>query len=121
MRFAEDKQKTKAQLSNIVENEGEESPPTDIHFDDTQDLQVLQDDSIKLCQFLGMNRDVLHKLRQNQAHFSRMPPSEGDSFLTSLISGANEQMRRAETIIRRLDGTLELVSEQKHSIDNANT
>jgi hypothetical protein len=103
-------QKTKAQLSNVVEKMGKETLAADVHPDDTQDLQVLQDRSVQLCQFLGMNRHVLNEIRHNQIHF-RVDSGQSidESFLLSLIADSDEQIRRTETVLRRLDDTLGLV------------
>jgi hypothetical protein len=89
---------------------GKETLAADVHFDDTQDLQVLQDRSVQLCQFLGMNRHVLHEIRHNKIHF-RVDSGQSidESFLLSLIADSDEQIRRTETVLRRLDDTLGLV------------
>jgi Mg2+ and Co2+ transporter CorA len=97
-------------VTNVVENAGKESPHTDIHFDDTQELQVLQDRSMQFCQFLTMNRDVLQELCRRQDYFQRVSDEPGvDHVASSLITTANEQIRRIGTVLQRVDGTLGLV------------
>lgn len=94
-----------------VENSGEKnSPHTDIHFGDTQDLQVLRDHSVKLSQFLAMNRDVLQEIHRILDHIWKDSHAQGkELFTSSLIVNVNEQIRRLETVLRRLEGSFELV------------
>jgi hypothetical protein len=104
----------------VVESfsEVENSPHTDIHFGDTQDLQVLRDHSVKLSQFLAMNRDVLQEIHRILDHIWKDSHAQGkELFTSSLIVNVNEQIRRLETVLRRLEGSFELVRISKHSGD----
>lgn len=112
-------QKTKAQLSNVLEA-GEKVPEwTDIRFDDTQDIQVLQDRFLQTHYHLTTNRIVMQELT---LAFSSFTPAQRDDdqvqqnqrSLSSLIGEAEMQALRVTSISERVKATLALVRIWEH-------
>lgn len=92
----------------------EEKTPSigNIHFDDTQEIQVHQDYCTQLCQFVAMNRSVLEQLQNIKRFFTcdeHLSEDIKSLRLCGLLADAKEQLRRLETLLKRLDGTLGLV------------
>ena len=116
-------QKVKSQLSNIVEITEKGPVLTDIGYTDIQDLQVVQDRSLKLYHFLKINRTVLLQMQNYMTHITRYTDTSTQvrgNFISSLVTDADMQLRRAYTVIKRLDGTLDLVCDEAHHMTSAN-
>jgi Mg2+ and Co2+ transporter CorA len=84
----------------------------EVRFEDTQEIQVLQDKCQQLAHVLDMDRAILENM---QSRFSLLPSindieekAEVDSIL-SLIVEANIQMSRVNSTLQRLNGTIALI------------
>lgn len=98
-------QKAKSQLSTIVNISERKTAASDICYDDIQDIQVLQDYCLKLCLFLEMNLTVFHEVRAR--HIWKRVDAHGTQIQHGI--GTEMQRSRAITLLKRLNGTLELV------------
>ena len=85
---------------------------TDIQFEDTQEIQVLQDKCHQLAHLFGMDRtilrDMLNRLLTTGAANESHSRAEAD-FMSAMLAEANIQMSRADNLLKRLDGTIALV------------
>lgn len=84
----------------------------DIHFEDTQDIQVLQDKSLQAAHFLNSDQVVLRNMENT---FRLLPPeavyqlSHEPSPLYNLLVEFDLERKRIENIIQRLNATVALV------------
>ena len=85
---------------------------TDIQFEDTQEIQVLQDKCQQLAHLFGIDRtilqDMLNRLLTTNAVEESRIRAEADS-MSAVLAEANIQMSRVENLLKRLDGTIALV------------
>lgn len=104
--------KDKAQLTWVDEKGANDIVMTDIQFEDTQEIQVLQDKSQQLAHLFGMDRtilrDMLNRLLTTTATNESQSRAEAD-FMSAMLAEADIQMSRVENLLRRLDGTIALV------------
>jgi hypothetical protein len=91
-----------------------EKSMADVRFEDTQEIQVVQDKCQQLCHVFNMNRTILQDM---EIRFATIPSVSGTQdvaeleFVQSLISESNIQMNRVNSMLKRLDGTIALVCE----------
>jgi hypothetical protein len=99
-------------LSSVLESGERISEWTDIHFDDTQDIQVLQDQFLQTHHHLTTNRMILQELIQISL-FSAGAQTHSENFsgrsIHGLIREAEVQTLRVASILQRVDATLALV------------
>ncbi|MCJ1384885.1 hypothetical protein MMC17_008003 [Xylographa soralifera] len=103
----------KAQQSNIVGPGEKWGFLTDVCYNDSQDIQVLQDDCFKLGHVLEMTLTILQHIQLSWANLD--PASVGSIQVQSnpiqtILIDIEMQLRRAKTILKRLGGTLQLVN-----------
>ena len=98
-------QKARSQLSTIVKISERKTADGDICYDDIQDIQVLQDYCLKLCLFLEMNLRVFHQVQAK--HVRKAADAHGTQIQLGI--GTELQRSRAVTLLKRLNGPLELV------------
>jgi hypothetical protein len=98
-----------------MDEKGEQdSSIADVRFEDTQEIQVVQDKCQQLAHVFHMNRTILHDI---ETRFATIPSADGTQnlaepdFVRSLILESNIQMNRVNSLLKRLDGTIALVSE----------
>ena len=99
-------------MSSVDEGSLEDSTKTDIRFCDVQDIQLLQDKTLRLFQFLYVNCTVLVSIQKEQGlscSLTRHDHLVPNDFVSSLIIETNVQLQRAQTMLDRLAGTLALV------------
>ena len=109
---AENLQKDKAHLTRVDEKGENDMVMTDIQFEDTQEIQVLQDKCQQLAHLFGMDRtilrDMLDQLLTTTDANEGQNRSEAD-LMSAMVVEANTQMSRVENLLKRLDGTIALV------------
>lgn len=98
-----------------MDEKGErEMSMADVRFEDTQEIQVVQDKCQQLAHVFNMNRTILQDM---ETRFATIPPINGTQdvaeldFVQSLILESNIQMNRVNSMLKRLDGTIALVCE----------
>ncbi|MCJ1423434.1 hypothetical protein MMC29_001317 [Sticta canariensis] len=103
--------KARTHLSEIV-GDDPDIRYHNIRYHDIQDVQVLQDQCLKLCHLLKTNRTILQNIRlpgpQQALDLGLSIPTNGD-FASRLAVNVKLQLHRASTLLMRLDGTLGLV------------
>ena len=87
---------------------------SNIQFEDTQEIQVLQDKCQQLSHVFDMDRAIL----QNMHRRIQTLPAINDTLeeaeldlISALIAEADIQMGRVNSLLKRLDGTVALVFE----------
>jgi hypothetical protein len=106
------KQKNKSQLTRMDEKGETDVSMADVRFEDTQEIQVVQDKCQQLAHVFDVNRTVL---RDMETRIATIPPTNGtqsvdeSDFVQSLISESNIQMNRINSMLKRLAGTIALV------------
>jgi hypothetical protein len=111
------KQKNKSQLTRMDEKGESDVSMADVRFEDTQEIQVVQDKCQQLAHVFDVNRMVL---RDMEARIATIPSTHGtqsideSDFVHSLISESNIQMNRINSMLQRLDGTIALVRDGNH-------
>jgi hypothetical protein len=107
-------QRNKAQLTRVCDNGEPTSPFTNIGIDDAQEMQVLQDKCQHLAQVLSLDCEVLRLLPR---HLAKLANGQAvNDRLQSLSSEGMIQANRIKMLLKRLDGTIELVSVMYHCI-----
>jgi hypothetical protein len=109
---AEDLQKDKAQLTRVDEKGGNDTVMTNIQFEDTQEIQVLQDKCQQLAHLFGMDRTILQDMQNRLLTTTRTDDRQGRAeadFMSDMVAEANIQMSRINNLLKRLDGTIALV------------
>ena len=109
---AEDLQKDKAQLTRVDEKGGNDIVMTDIQFEDTQEIQVLQDKCQQLAHLFGMDRTILRDMQTRLLTTTPIDERRGRAeadFMSAMVAEANTQMSRVNNLLKRLDGTIALV------------
>lgn len=109
---ADHQQKDKAQLTRMDEKGERDRSMADVRFEDTQEIQVIQDKCQQLAHVFDVNRTVLKNM---ELRFATIPPANGtqevdeSDFVNSLILESTIQMSRVDSMLKRLDGTIALV------------
>lgn len=87
----------------------------DVRFEDTQEIQLLQDKCQQLALVFDMDQTILQDMR---SRFAMLPSindaekeAESDSLL-SLIVEANIEIARVNSMLKRLDETIALVRDE---------
>jgi hypothetical protein len=101
-------QKTKAQLSGLDDSQSG-ATNADIRFEESQDIQVLQDKMLQTSHALTVNRYILQEIQPKQRHFLEDQATFDEYFSQSLIIESSMSLNRLETVIKRVEGTLALV------------
>ena len=105
-------QKDRAQLTRVGGKGQNDTGLTGIRFEDTQEIQVLQDKCQQSAHLFGMDRTILqgmqNRLLTTMSNSKRQGCAEAD-FMSGMVAEANVQMSRVENLLRRLDGTIALV------------
>lgn len=84
----------------------------DVRFEDTQEIQVIQDKCQQLSHVFSMNRTILQDIEQRLNTIPSFDTGNNVAdldFLKSLILDADIQISRIENILKRLHGTIALV------------
>lgn len=84
----------------------------DIHFEDTQDIQVLQDKCLHASHLLDSDQVVMQNMQcilKKSTMQAVHPPSEGQNLLRNLSMEVNLEKKRIENVIQRLNATVALV------------
>jgi hypothetical protein len=106
--------KDKAQLTRMDEKGEMDGLLSNIQFEDTQEIQVLQDKCQQLGHVFDMDRTVLQdmygRIQTLPVINDALDETESD-FISALIAEANIQMGRVNSLLKRLDGTVALVFE----------
>jgi hypothetical protein len=114
MSQADNLQKDKAQLTRMDEKGEMDGLLSNIQFEDTQEIQVLQDKCQQLGHVFDMDRTVLQdmygRIQTLPVINDALDETESD-FISALIAEANIQMGRVNSLLKRLDGTVALVFE----------
>jgi len=94
-----------------MDEKGEKGTSTaDIRFEDTQDIQVLQDKCQQVAHDFDMDRKVIQDMQSQFAAMHSDAAQEPESdFILALVAEANIQMSRVNSMLKRLDGTIALV------------
>lgn len=101
-------QKIKAQLTRVDEKGECKGPAAEIRIEDIQEIQVLQDKCQQLAHFLELDHIVLDGLYE---HMASMSQDELDTpLLRSMKRDASIHIKRADRLLKRLEGTIALVS-----------
>lgn len=109
---AEKLQKDKAHLTRVDERGENDTVMTDIQFEDTQEIQVLQDKCQQLAHLFGMDRTILRDMLNRLLTITDANESQNRSeadLMSAMVVEANIQMSRVENLLKRLDGTIALV------------
>ena len=120
-------QKAKTQVYS-AKSEIDEVAPTDadIRFDDFQEIQLLQDKCHKLCHALNLNSFIIEKLNLS---FPTLGSKSSHTTCVGSVSGKLSvlgiegfiQSRRANIFLKRIEGTMQLVSTGYRSEPNSHT
>jgi len=78
-----------------------------LRIEDAQEIQVLQDKCQQLAHVLDLNCELIRELRRHLERISA-PDSCAES-LVSLLSESTVHAKRADRLLKRLDGTIALV------------
>lgn len=102
--------KDKAQLTRM-DDKGEKGTSTaDIRFEDTQEIQVLQDKCQQVAHDFDMDRKIIQDMQSQFAAMHSDAAQEPESdFILALVAEADIQMRRVNSMLKRLDGTIALI------------
>lgn len=85
----------------------------DIQFEDTQEIQVLQDKSQQLAHLFGMDRAILREVQSRLPTIGVISGAQDPletNFMSSMVTEADIQMSRIDNLLKRLEGTIALVS-----------
>lgn len=88
----------------------------DVRFEDTQEIQVIQDKCQQLFHVFNMNRTILRDMVDRLGVVPSIDTANNVAdldFIKSLILEADIQISRVESLLRRMDGTIALV---RHSV-----
>lgn len=114
MSQADNLQKDKAQLTRMDEKGEMDDSLSNIQFEDTQEIQVLQDKCQQLGHVFDMDRAILQnmhcRIQKLLAINDTLEEAELD-LISALIAEADIQMGRVNSLLKRLDGTVALVFE----------
>ncbi|KAF2108837.1 hypothetical protein BDV96DRAFT_692342 [Lophiotrema nucula] len=98
--------KSRAQLTKVIESQEPSFSLDDIRIEDAQEIQVLQDKCQQLAHVLDLNCELLRQLRK---HLDRISASRSCAeSLVSLLSESTIHVKRADRLLKRLDGTIAL-------------
>ena len=106
-------QKHKAQLTELDEKGGNNVSLADLRFEDTQEIQVLQDKCQQLAHLSQMSQMILQSMSSRfevLCSINSLPDDGEPSFTLKLLAEADHQMCKIDNILKRLDGTIALVS-----------
>jgi len=104
--------KDKAQLTRMDEKGERDRSLAEVRFEDTQEIQFVQDKCQQLAHVFDVNRTVLKNM---EIRYATIPPANGtqdvdeSDFVHSLILESNIQMNRVSSMLKRLDGTIALI------------
>ena len=90
-----------------------------IRFEDTQDIQFLQDECYRISHFLDVDRTILQKLMTvghvNVRNKADVQESSLE-YLQDLITELEFEQKRIDNILRRLGATIALVRKHCHKL-----
>ena len=78
-----------------------------LRIEDAQEIQVLQDKCQQLAHVLDLNCELLRQLQRHLEHISASNSCAEN--LVSLLSESTVHVKRADRLLKRLDGTIALV------------
>ena len=83
-----------------------------VRFEDTQDVQVLQDECYQILHCLDLNSTIVQKLldlADEEVQNKKCRAEESKEFLENLATELEIERKRVHSILRRLDATIALV------------
>lgn len=102
------KAKTNTQLSSINTQQPGECH-ANITFEDTQDIQVLQDKLSQSLHHLTTNHSIIEQIRNKRNGLVARSEQPDQTFIETLMIEASMEMNRVTSILKRAKGTQALV------------
>ena len=83
-----------------------------VHIEDTQDIQVLQDECYQISHCLNLDSTILQRLMalaDEKVQDIECRPEDSGEYLQDIATELELERKRVDSVLRRLDATIALV------------
>jgi hypothetical protein len=88
-----------------------------LRIEDAQEIQVLQDKCQQLAHVLDLSSGLVEQLQSHLEHISA--PNSPTESLIPLLNESTVHVKRADRLLKRLDGTIALVCVSSTMVDRS--